>query len=207
MGLVGTITFDKAFQELDTELRKNSVDMNSVVWAKEELAKILHAFGEEVVREADRLVPQASGQLKTSRLFTTQSTFSKQPQVFWIYYSPIYAYSLHEGISATNLSNPEFPQEKVWVSRIPAHRRRASRVKEHKRRYSEGFKPVFNSLTKNWTTIDTKSSTIRKKKDWLQQAYKKVLANNSELTSVLPTEIRIEENLMQTTGLTAQTIG
>ena len=134
----------------------------------------LEQFALDVFNEAQKIAPEASGQLKESARLMTGS------EGFAIIYDTPYAYNLHQGIQQ--------PESVIQhVSNIPAHRRqlkgRTVVIREHKKTYKKGFKPVqikkggtyIGKSGDVWKTRNNKLITRRKNQiGWVQQAYRNI---------------------------------
>ena len=134
-------------------------------------------FAQAVFDEAQRLAPEASGHLKDSAKLMIGT------EGFVIMYDTPYAYNLHQGIQQ--------PESVIQhVSNIPAHRRqlkgRTVVIKEHKKTYKRGFKPVQIKkggtyvgkrgdvwITQNMTLANQKTKMVGTM-GWLKQAYANV---------------------------------
>ena len=157
----------------------------------------LPKFAQDVFDEAQRIAPEASGQLKES------ANLMVGAEGFAIIYDIHYAYNTHE-------NKPSPVANKEYVSKIPQHRRqlegRTVIVKAHEKKYKKGFKPrrlkkggLFEGKSgEAWTTQNLSApqqKTLRVGNvGWVQQAYRNIRSRLAFRDKVsVPKELLIRE--------------
>ena len=168
----------------------------------------LYELGEQVLEEADKLVPKASGQLHDSQ------KVEHTKDGFKIIVDTPYAYALHEG------KKQEAQKRGTHKSKVKAHWRNVGGVKQgtvvshtatidrktgainpkgmtetyegpvqeqvkvraHTKTYKKGYKPTLMP-DGNWSTINLNKKP--KKKAWLQEAWKIVRSKQDPATRKL----------------------
>ena len=165
----------------------------------------LHELGEQVLEEADKLVPKASGQLHDSQ------KVEHTKDGFKIIVDTPYAYALHEG------KKQEAQKRGTHKSKVKAHWRNVNKaypvelaprlisqrgpkgvykeyivetvmrqdqvkVRAHTKTYKKGYKPM-KMPDGNWATVNVNKKP--KKQAWLQEAWKIVRKKQDPVTRKL----------------------
>ena len=128
------------------------------------LKEWLWEIGEEVLIEAQNLVPVASGRLRNSVSIT------KKDDGFIIKYDTDYAAPVHNPKFLTRLTEPH-------VQNVPSHWRNTPKgkvkVKAHTKTFKQGWKPV-PTRNEAWYSKNVDDPSSYNKNEWIQRAYKKV---------------------------------
>ena len=142
----------------------------------------LQKLGDEVLREAQNLVPVGSGHLKESH----KVEYTKDG--FKIIADTPYAHALHEGAAKQKLTGR-------WKSDIPKHFRRTANgyfpIRRHTKTYKTGYKPVklkkgglfIGRSGDEWATLNVNKKA--KKDQWLQEAWRIVRKRQDPATRKL----------------------
>tara|TARA_Y100001973_G_C5201678_1_gene338223 strand:+ start:2699 stop:3190 length:492 start_codon:yes stop_codon:yes gene_type:complete len=147
------------------------------------LREWLWAIGQEVLDEAQKLVPVASGKLKGS------VSLIKKNDGFVIKYDTDYAAPVHD---------PKFltPMSSNHIQNVPSHWRQTSkgkvRVKAHTKKFKKGWKPV-PTVKDGWYSknVDDPNS-YKPKNEWISRAYKIVYNKlDKKERKLLPSKITI----------------
>ena len=161
----------------------------------------LHALGEELFNEAQRLAPSKSGSLKES------GTFVVKKNNIIISYAEPYAYTLHEGgkKGAVIGDTKKFP----WVADTRAHRRklpsgRITLVRRHNKFYGQTGDPekpkakFYHKPTKlgsSWKVINQQLNSNIAGRRWVQKAWDKVRSRQPTRAKMfLPRNLIITDN-------------
>ena len=150
--------------------------------ANSSMGKYVRDLGLKTVKEAHRIAPEITGDLKRS------VSISFKEGEFKIQYSVPYAYSVHEG-TAQKINNlePHVSTTKSHFRRLPD---KIVRVREHQKKYRLGLKP--KKVNSHWITVDLQAERIPNK--WLQKAWRSIRRRQSfYIQRMLPVDLKIEE--------------
>ena len=150
---------------------------------EKEYIKFLQTLGNEAAKEAQKLVPVVTGQLRKS--FSVRNISDGVE----IKYDAPYAYDVHEGKNTEQLTEP-------WVSSIPKHKRKLQsgkivNVKKHTKTYKTGYKPV--QVSGGWSAINV-NEYEREAHQWMQDAWRIVYKKqDKDVRQIIPNTLNIQQ--------------